>query len=97
LRCEIEAFKWVHPLVHFKKHLWRLWFINPHLLLLKLASRRLGVARWVPYPCGAPGNVCISHPLWISLSEHQFSFVGIGWGKEALGDNLPFVGSSMET
>jgi hypothetical protein len=36
-------------------------------------------------------------PWWRFLSEHQSYFVGIGWGKEALGDSPPFVGSSTET
>jgi hypothetical protein len=34
--------------------------IDSCLLLLKVASRRLDVARWVPSLCGALGIVCIS-------------------------------------
>jgi hypothetical protein len=43
------------------------------------------------------GSFVLPYPWWRILSEHQFSFVGVGRGKEVLGDNPPFVGSSTET
>jgi hypothetical protein len=70
------------------------WF---HLLLLKLASRRLGVARECPLGVVHPGSFVLPSPWWRIFSEHQSSFVGVGRGKEALGDSPPFVGSSTET
>jgi hypothetical protein len=36
--------------------LWWLWLIDSHLLLLKLASRRLGVARECPLGVEHPGT-----------------------------------------
>jgi hypothetical protein len=96
LRCEIETFEWVHPLFHLKKHLWQAWFIDLHLLLLKLASRRLGITRWVPSSCGALGNVCITPSFVEFLSEHWLSFV-VDWvGQVALHDSPPFVRTSTE-
>jgi hypothetical protein len=67
------------------------------LLLLKLASRWLGVARECPLGVVHPGSFVLPSPSWGILSEHQSSFVGVGRGKEALGDSPPFVGSSTET
>jgi hypothetical protein len=68
-----------------------------HLLLLKLASRRLGVARECSLFVVHPGSFVLPCPWWRILSEHQSSFLGVGRGKEALGDSPPFVGSSTET
>jgi hypothetical protein len=49
-----------HPSPSSYEHLKHLWASVHVFLLLKLASRRLGVARWVPSLCGAPDIFCIS-------------------------------------
>jgi hypothetical protein len=80
-----------------QEHLKHLRVFGLHLLLLKLASRRLGVARECPLGVVHSGSFVLPSPWWRILSEHQSSFVGVGRGKEALGDSPPFVGSSTET
>jgi hypothetical protein len=80
-----------------QEHLKHLRAFGLHLLLLKLASRRLGVARECPLCVVHPGSFVLPSPWWRILSEHQSFFVGGGRGKEALGDRPTFVGSSMET
>jgi hypothetical protein len=83
LRCEIKPLCESSLCVHLNKHLWRLWFIDSCLLLLKIASRRLGVSRVehlrtfvLPILCGFL-LMSTNFPLWELDEEKGFLVIAL--------------------